>query len=101
MLSVNVYINPSVIASLRVMLKAHPPMNEFQAQNIVDTCCAAASYAARSTIHSTLRISPGAWVFQRDMILNISLITDLQLIHQCRQVIIDKHLCRVNFRRRS
>ena len=49
---------------------------------IVDTCCAAASYAARSTIHSTLRISPGAWVFQRDMILNIPLLTDLQLIHQ-------------------
>ena len=40
------------------MLKAHPPINEFQAQNIVDTCFAAASYAARATIHSILRISP-------------------------------------------
>jgi hypothetical protein len=83
------------------MLKAHPPMNEFQAQNIVDTCFATASYAAQTTIHSILRISPGSWVFQRDMILNIPLITDLQLIHQRRQVIIDKRLRRVNFRHQS
>ncbi len=75
-------LHQSISNSLRVMLKAHPPMNEFQAQNILDTCFATASYAARTTIHSILRISPGAWVFQRDMILNIPLITDLQLIHQ-------------------
>ena len=83
------------------MLKAHPPMNKFQAQNSVNTCFATASYAARTTIHSRLRISPGALVFQRDMILNIPLITDLQLIHQRRQAIIDERLRRVNFRRRS
>ena len=59
------------------------------------------SYAAREAIHSILRISPGAWVFQRDMILNIPLITDLQLIHQRRQVIIDERLRRVNLRLRS
>ena len=35
------------------------------------------------------------------MILNIPLITDLQLIYQRRQVIIDKCLCHANFRRRS
>jgi hypothetical protein len=55
-------------------------MNEFQAQNIVDTYFAVASYAARATFHSILRILPEAWVFQPDMILNIPLITDLQLI---------------------
>ena len=41
------------------MLKAHPPIKEFQAQNIVDTCFVAASYAARATIYSTLHISQG------------------------------------------
>ena len=35
----------SISNSLKVMLKAHPPIKEFQAQNIVDTCFAAASYA--------------------------------------------------------
>ena len=43
------------------MLKAHPPIKEFQAQNIVDTLFAA-SYAARATISSTLPISSGIWL---------------------------------------
>jgi hypothetical protein len=39
------------------MLKAHPPsIYEFQAQNIVDTGFADASYVARATIYSTLHI---------------------------------------------
>ena len=88
------------MTSLRLMLKAHPPINEFQAQNTVDTCFAAASYAARATIHRILCISPGAWVFQRDMILNILLITDLQFLRQCRQVIIDEKPRQANFHRR-
>ena len=53
------------------------------------------------TFYSSLRISPGAWVFQRDMILKFPLITDLQLINQHRQVIIDEYLRRANFRWRS
>ena len=43
-------LHQSISNSLRVMLKAHPPIKEFQAQNIVDTYFAAASYAARATI---------------------------------------------------
>ena len=54
------------------MLKAHPPIKEFQAQKIVDTCFAAASYAARATIYSTWSISPaGTWVFQHDLITDM------------------------------
>ena len=37
MLSENVYINLSVTVYVRVMLKAHPPIKEFQVQNIMDT----------------------------------------------------------------
>ena len=71
----------------------------FKAQIIVDACFAAASYAARATIYSALHISPGTWVFQHDMIVNIPLIKDFQLIleYQCRQVIIEKFLHRANF----
>jgi hypothetical protein len=58
------HLHQSISYSLRVMLKAcsSPPIKEFQAQNIVDTCFAAASYGARATIYSTLRISPGRWL---------------------------------------
>ena len=63
----------------------------------MDTCFSAASYAARATIHSALNISPGAWVFQRDMTLNIPLISGSEIIYQHRHVIIDERLCCDNF----
>ena len=54
-----------------------------------------------NSFNGVLLISPGSWVFQHDMILNIPLITDLQLIHQRRQVIINERLRRINFRHQS
>ena len=48
-----------------------------QINDIMDTCFATATYASKVAIHCTLKMSPGALVFQRDMILNIPLITDL------------------------
>jgi hypothetical protein len=47
------FLHQSISNSLWVMLKAHPPINEFQAQNIVDKYFTTASYAAQATIHST------------------------------------------------
>ena len=61
---------------------------------------AATSCEVRATIHSTLRMSTGgALIFQHDiMILNIPLITDLQLSHQlCQQVVIYERLRCSNF----
>ena len=46
-------------------------------------------------------MSPGALVFQRDMILNIPLITDLLQLYERRQIIIDERLRRANLRRRT
>ena len=43
----------------------------------MDTCFTTAAYASKVAIHHTLNMSPGALVFQRDMILNVPLITDL------------------------
>ena len=53
---------------------------------------ATAAYASKVAIHCTLNMSPGALVFQRDMVLNIPLITDLLHLHEQRQVIIDDRL---------
>jgi hypothetical protein len=51
-------------------------------------------YALRATIHRTLRVSTGALVFHRDMLLDIPLLADLQQLKQRRQVLIDEHLRR-------
>jgi hypothetical protein len=49
-----------------------------------------AAYASKVAIHRTLNTSPGALVFQRDMILNIPLTTDLLQFHDQQQIIIDE-----------
>ena len=48
----------------------------------MESCFATAAYASKVAIHCTLNMSPGALVFQRDMILNIPLITDLLQLHE-------------------
>jgi hypothetical protein len=52
-------------------------------------------------MHRSLRTTPGALAFQRDMFLNVPLIANLQTIRESRQVLIDKNLRRQNIRRRS
>jgi hypothetical protein len=48
----------------------HPPQNEEEA----------VIHSARVAIHSTLKVSPGALAFSRDVLLNIPLIADFQLL---------------------
>ena len=85
-------LHQTISSNLRAILHHHPPQNPPQANDIVDTCFAAAAYTSKTSIHCTLNISPGALVFHRDMILNILLITDLQLLHKHQQTLIDEQL---------
>ena len=71
------------------MLHRYPPDNIDQINDTIDTCFATTAHASKVAIHCTLNISPGALVFQQDMILNIPLITDLLHLHERRQIIID------------
>ena len=81
---------------LHPLLHIHPPQNVDKAALIVDTALQTAVHSARTAIHSTLKISPGALAFHRDMLLNIPLIADLQLLRDQGQVLIDQLLMRAN-----
>jgi transposase InsO family protein len=94
-------LHQTISNSLRAHLQQNPPNREIQANDIIDTCFATASYASRAAIHRTLKISPGALVFHRDMILDIPLLANLHDIQQRRQLIIDDRLRRANLKRRS
>ena len=85
-------LHQKISSNLRAILHHHPPQNPLQANDIIDMCFAAATYASKTVIHLTLNNSPGALVFHRDIILNIPLITDLHLLHQHQQTLIDKQL---------
>ena len=68
-------------------------------QQILDTAIANAMFATRCTFHSALQTTPGGLAFGRDMILNIPLVTDLVLLQERRQQLIDKRLITANAKR--
>jgi hypothetical protein len=74
----------------------HPPRNEEEAAMIIETAKQTAVHSERVAIHSTLKISPGALAFSRDMLLNIPLIADFQLLRDKRQVLINEQLMHAN-----
>ncbi|MGH7954529.1 MAG: hypothetical protein ACREOZ_01060 [Gloeomargaritales cyanobacterium] len=85
--------------SLRALIHNHPPQNFLQASEAVECCLAAAMRALRITVHSTLKISPGAAVFRRDMLLPVETIADWEIIQHNKQALIDANNRRENLRR--
>ena len=81
---------------MRPLIHSHPPQDVNDVALIIDTAPSTAACSARAAIHSTMKISPGALIFHRDMILDIPIIADLQLLQQQRQALIDKNLMRAN-----
>lgn len=94
-------MHQSITNSLRALLHTNPPQNVESAHLLMDTALQTAAYATRVATHGTLKISPGAMIFQRDMILDIPVVADLELLRQRRQAAIDTNLIRANRRRIS
>ena len=61
---------------------------------------AAAAFAVRATIHTTLQKTPAQLVFGRDMILNINHLANWEYIKQRKQTLINKNNERENSKRR-
>lgn len=81
---------------LRTTIFEDPPEHREGATHAVDYALATAAYAARTSLHSTLGVSPGALVYNRDMLLDIPVITDLVALKGKRQDVIRKNLARAN-----
>ena len=62
---------------LRSTLYANPPDNQLEAALLVDTALQKDAYAMCTTVHTTLKATPGSLAYQRDMILNIPVVADL------------------------
>ena len=85
---------------LRVITRTNPPNNEEQAEQIMDNALATCVHVTRSAINQTMQSSPGALlVFQRDMLFDIHVLSDLQAVRDKRQLQIDNNLIRSNKRR--
>jgi transposase InsO family protein len=93
-------MHQSVGNSLRTLRNWHPPLeNLIPAQQLVDNALANAMYATRASYNGSLKTTPGALAFHRDMVMNIPLLADLTLIQQNRQQMIDQRLIQSNRKR--
>ena len=85
---------------IRTLIHLKPPQNAADADSVVDEAIATAMHACRCAPNTSLgNFSPGALVFQRDMFLDLPLVTDLLTLTQHRQALIDRRLLRANARR--
>jgi len=82
------------------LLHGEPPQNIATAKEFVDEALSIAMHAMRVGMHTTLGISPGNSVFNRDMFLNIPLIADWHAISLKREHLIHENLLRENQKRR-
>ena len=93
-------LHQTITNSLHASLYGHRLSGGQQRANAtVHSILQQAAYAVRATVHHTLKYSPGALVFGRDMILDIPVIADLRAITQHRQQIIDKRTIEQNRKR--
>ena len=83
-------------------MELEAPANNIQrGEQMVDNALSTAMHVTRCAVSRSLGVSPGALVFQRDMILDIPIIADLVDIQERRQIRIDENLRRQNQRRRE
>jgi hypothetical protein len=81
---------------LRTLLHGESPQNIADAKEFVDEALSIAMHAMRAGIHSTLGISPGSLIFNRDIFLNIPLIANWHAITQRREHLIHENLIQEN-----
>jgi hypothetical protein len=94
-------MHQSVGNSLRVLKQWNPPAGLNDAHALVDAALANAMYAMRASFHNGLKTTPGALAFHRNMVMYIPLMSDLMLIQQNRQQLIDHCLIESNRKRFS
>jgi hypothetical protein len=71
-------------------------MAELVKASDIDVFLSDAAWAVRSTYHTVLKASPGAAIFGRDMLFDISFIADWQKIGEYRQQLTDLSNAREN-----
>jgi hypothetical protein len=94
-------MHQTIANTLRALASSNPPEGIDSANTMIDTALAICQYATRSTIHGTLKGSPGALAFNRDMVFDIPFVADWELIRRNRQQLVDKKLIEANRKRFS
>ena len=92
-------MHKTVADILRNIIKEDPPTHLDEAEQKIDNALATCIHALRCAVNNTMKTSPGAMVFNRDMLMNVQLIADLASIRGRRQQLIDDNIMRQNKKR--
>ena len=65
---------------LQVMLHVDPPHNEPDTTNMIDNTLSTIVHASPCAVNHTMQTSPGAMMFNQDMMINVLLISNLLAI---------------------
>ena len=84
---------------LRVILRTNRPINQEMAGQAIDNALATTMHSTRCAVNHTMRTSPGALAFNRDMLMDVPFIANLAAIRDRRQQLINTNLLRTNKRR--
>ena len=84
---------------IRTLMREQPPSTMASAFDMIDAVLAASQQSLRTVVHRTLGILSGSLVFGRDMLVPIPVLTDMEVIRNRRQAVIDDNTRRVNLRR--
>ena len=92
-------MHKTVADILRSIIKEDPPRRRADVEQKIDNALSTCVHALRCAINHTMKTSPGAMVFNRDMLMNVQLLVDLESIRGRRQQKIDDNTKRNNNKR--
>ena len=89
-------MHKTVADIVRTLVKEKPPSDDEEAEECMDNAMGSCIHALRCVVNHTMKTSPGALVFQSDMLMDVPLVADLEAIRGRQQQWIDDHLRRTN-----
>ena len=84
------------VGNVQTLLHGKPPRDVTKAKDFIDEALSIATHPMHTGIHTTLGSSPGNLVFNRDMFVNILLITNWHAITQKCEHLINENLMHEN-----
>ena len=92
-------MHQTVANVLRCVMRTKDLTPQQQAKQIMDNALATVMHATRCAVNNTMKTSPGALTFCRDMFVDVPIIADLIAIRNNQQQLIDSNLIRHNHKR--
>ena len=94
-------VHHTVVDILRVFVHVNPPQANARATQLMDNALSTCMHASRCAVNAALQASPGSLIFNRDMLVDLPLTSNLLALQQLRQQGINKALLRDNAKRKE